>query len=74
MTQKKLELYYDEEGDYLEIYSNNHESDIFKNVGDGVFHIVDEKTKKIKGIAISCFRKRNEKTKTESFTLPFVIK
>ncbi len=70
----KMNLYYDEEGDYLEIGIDNKKKNcIFKNLGKGIFEKRDEKTGEIIGIAIMGFKKRTEKLKPIKLELPFEI-
>ena len=71
----KMNLYYDEEGDYLEIFvANKSKNQILKNLGKGVFEKRDEKTGEIIGIAILGFKKRTKKLKSIKVDLPFEIK
>ena len=56
----KLKIYYDEEGDFLEISVGEMKKGIFRNLGDGIFECVDELTKEVVAIAIHDFRKRME--------------
>ena len=51
-------LYYDKEGDLLELNMGPCTEGRFKNLGDGVFQRVDERTKEIKGLVIMGFGKR----------------
>ena len=52
----QLQIYYDEEGDFLEINIGSYTKGYFKDVGDGVAERIDEKTGKITGIAILSFK------------------
>ncbi len=67
---ENMNIYYDEEGDFLEITKGEMNNCFFDNLGDGIFQIVDKKTKEIKGIAIHSFKAR---TKFDSINikLPF---
>ena len=47
-----LEIYYDEEGDFLEISNGDISNCYFDNLGNGIFQIIDKKTKEVKGIAM----------------------
>ena len=67
---KKLNLYYDEEGDYLEINLDESKDEFFKNIGDGIFQIIDKKTNKVIGISITGFKKRTEKEHNLNLSLP----
>jgi hypothetical protein len=69
-----LNLYYDEEGDFLELNIGEHKKENqFKNLGKGVFEIVDRKTKKIAGIVIMGFKKRTQNLKEVKVSLPMKI-
>jgi len=68
-----LRLYYDEEGDFLEIGIDKPSNGYFRDLGDEVFERVDEKTGEVKGIAIFNFKKRTEKLKEVELSLPFKI-
>lgn len=39
----ELNLYYDEEGDFLELNIGDYTEGYFKNLGDGVFERIDKK-------------------------------
>jgi uncharacterized protein YuzE len=67
---KKLNLYYDEEGDYLEINLDESKDEFFKNIGGGIFQIIDKKTNKVIGISIAGFKKRAEKEHNLNLSLP----
>lgn len=69
----KLNIYYDSEGDFLEISIGKPKEGSFKNLGGGIFKRVDKKTKKISGIAIMGFRKRIEKSSDIKVSLPLNI-
>ncbi len=66
----KMQLYYDKEGDFLEINVGSYTRGYFRNLGKGIFERVDEKTKKVMGIAILGFMKRTEKLKDIKIPLP----
>ena len=61
MKQKSLEVYYDKEGDFLEIIIGEPSSCVFDEVDDGIFEAQDEKTNELKGYKIFDFSKRNMK-------------
>ncbi len=63
-------MYYDEEGDFLEINIGDYTEGYFKNLGSGIFERVDKKTGNIIGIAIAGFKKRTEKLKDVKISLP----
>lgn len=69
----KLNLYYDEEGDFLELNIGDYKEGYFKNLGDGIFERIDKKTKKVTGIAIHEFRKRTQGLKDVKVSLPVKI-
>ena len=68
-----LNLYYDEEGDFLEFQIGDYTEGYFRNLGKGVFERIDRKTKKITGIAIMGFKKRTEGLKDIRVSLPTEI-
>ncbi len=70
----ELQLYYDEEGDFLEIQIGGYTEGSFKNLGDGIFERLDKKTKKVTGIAVMGFRKRTESLGDVKVSLPVEIK
>ena len=65
----QLQLYYDEEGDFLEINIGEYTEGYFKDVGAGVAERIDEKTGKVTGVAILSFKKR-QKTNGIKIDLP----
>lgn len=65
-----MNLYYDEEGDFLEISIGSPSEGYFKNLGRGIFERIDEKTGDVKGIAIMGFKKRTKKLKPIAVSLP----
>ncbi|MBI2659435.1 hypothetical protein HYX05_05050 [Candidatus Woesearchaeota archaeon] len=69
----KLNLYYDEEGDFLELHIGDYTQGYFRNLGKGVFERIDRKTKKVTGIAIMGFKKRTEGLKDIRVSLPTEI-
>lgn len=71
--KSKLDLYYDEEGDFLEIAVGSSRNGYFQNLGNGVFKRVDKKTKEITGIAIHGFRKRTAGLKQLKVSLPIRV-
>lgn len=69
----ELNLYYDEEGDFLELNIGDYTEGYFKNLGDGIFERMDKKTNKVTGIAIHGFRKRTQGLKDVKLSLPIKI-
>ena len=66
----ELNLYYDEEGDFLELNISGYAEGYFKNLGDGLFERIDKKTNKVTGIAIHGFKKRTQGLKDVKLSLP----
>ena len=71
--KNNLKIYYDDEGDFLEINSGDITNCYFDNLGNGVFKIIDKKTKEVKGIAIFSFKSRTKDLEEIKLTLPFKI-
>ena len=69
----ELNIYYDEEGDFLELNIGDYTEGSFKNLGDGIFERIDKKTKKITGIVIHGFRKRTQGPKDVKLSLPIKV-
>ena len=69
----ELNLYYDEEGDFLELNIGAYTEGHFKNLGDGIFERIDKKTNKVTGIAIHGFRKRTRGLRDVKVSLPVKI-
>ena len=67
----EMNIYYDEEGDFLEITSGDISNSYFDNVGNGIFEIVDNGTKDVKGVAIFSFKVRTKKLEEIKLSLPF---
>ena len=66
----ELNLYYDEEGDFLELNTGDYSEGYFKNLGEGIFERIDKKTNKVTGIAIHGFKKRTQGLKDVKLSLP----
>ena len=66
-----MNLYYDNEGDFLEITFGDISNFFFDNLGNGVFKIVDKTSKEIKGIAIHNFKSRTKDLEEIKLSLPF---
>ena len=56
-----MSLWYDEEGDYLEIYFGKIKEGHFREIKDKFFERIDKKTGKVVGYTIFNFSKRKEK-------------
>lgn len=63
MKPRKTDIYYDAEGDYLEINVGNPRLGVFRDIGHDAFERVNEKTGRVLGVAILNFKKRTEKLK-----------
>jgi len=70
MTEE-MNIYYDEEGDLLEISAGNISDCYFDNIGGGIFKIIDKKTNKIKGFVVHNFKKRTKNLDEIKLSLPF---
>jgi len=68
--KNKLSLFYDKEGDFLEIRIGKPAMSYFKNLGNGVFQKREEKTDKITGYSILGFSKRTQNFKELKILLP----
>ena len=71
--KEKMTIYYDEEGDYLEIYFGKLRKGYFKEIGNKYFQRIDEKTGKIVGISIMNFKKRTKNLKELKIDLPIKL-
>lgn len=69
-----MNIYYDEEGDYLEITTGDISNCYFDNLGKGIFKIIDKKTKEVKGITIFSFKLRTKSLEEIKLSLPFKFK
>ena len=70
----EMKVYYDEEGDYLEITLGNISNCYFDNVGNGIFKIIDKTTKEVKGISIHSFKERSKNLEEIKINLPLKFK
>lgn len=70
----KLNIYYDKEGDFLEIRVGKPTESIYEDLGDDIFQRIDEKTKEIKGFAVFNFKKRTDNLKDIDVSLPVKLK
>ena len=66
----QMQLYYDVEGDFLEINIGKYTEGYFRDIGEGIAERIDEKTGKITGISILSFKKRAQKLKDVKINLP----
>ena len=70
----EMSIYYDEEGDYLEITNGDISNCYFDNLDNGIFNVRDKETGEIKGIAIFNFKTRTKKLDEVKISLPFEFK
>ena len=71
---KKLNIWFDKEGDFLELTIGKPVKGFFKEIGDDMLERVDAKTGKVIGFSILNFSKRFDKLKeTKSIQLPVGI-
>ena len=68
-----MRIYYDEEGDLLEISIGNPTKCYADEIEPGVFLRKDEETNEIKSIAILAFKKRTKSLKDIKVKLPIDI-
>ncbi len=71
--KENLYIYYDDEGDFLELNVGEYTKGYFRDVGEGVSERIDEKTGKVTGIAILGFKRRTEGQKEVKVPLPVKI-
>jgi len=67
--EKRLKMFFDKEGDVLDISIGDPREAISQEVGDDILIRVDPKTNEVFGITILNFEKRFEQTKTEIFPI-----
>ena len=68
-----MRIYYDEEGDYLEIFIGSPKPNYGEDLASGVTVFKDEETDEITGIGILNFRKKAKTLKDIELNLPFKI-
>ena len=68
-----MNIYYDEEGDFLEITTGNIDNCYFDNLGNEIFKIIDKSTKDVKGFAVFSFKKRTKNLEDLKIKLPFKL-
>lgn len=72
--EKKLNIWFDKEGDFLELTIGKPVKGFFKEIGDDMLERVDAKTGKVIGFSILNFSKRFDKLKeTKRLQLPVGI-
>lgn len=72
--KKNMHVYYDEEGDLLEIRLGKPTIGYLKDLGKDTFERIDEKTGEINGFLIFNFKKRSENLKPIDVALPVELK
>ena len=70
----EMTVYYDEEGDFLEIAFGDISNCFFDNSGKGIFKVIDKTTGEVKGVAIHNFKERSKNLDEIKFQLPFKFK
>ena len=68
-----MSIYYDEEGDYLEIYIEGASPTYGEEIGDDITVFKREKTGEIVGIGILNFKKCTKTLKELKLKLPFEV-
>lgn len=71
--KRKLSLYYDEDGDFLEIDLGDFTEGYFKNLGGGLFERIDKKSNQITGMAVMGFKQRTKKLGEVAIPLPWEV-
>lgn len=72
--KNKLHIYYDQEGDFLELRIGKPTPSVYNGIGNDIFQRIDEKTGEIKGFAVFNFKKRTDKLKEIEVPMPVGIK
>jgi len=68
-----MRVYYDEQGDFLEISIGKPVGCYAEEVEPGVFLRIDEKTKEVKSVGILSFKKRAKDLKDIKLNLPIEV-
>ncbi len=69
----EFHVYYDEEGDFLEIQIGPYTKSYCRDIDEGIYERVDEMTGEIKGFGILSFKKRTLARKEVDIKLPFKL-
>ena len=69
----EMRIYYDEEGDYLEIFVGDSRPNYGEDIGDDVTLFKDQETDEVIGMGILNFRKRAKNLKDIELKLPFKV-
>jgi len=73
MPNKQMRIYYDEEGDYLTIFTGESKSNYGEEISSGVTIFKDEETNEIIGVGILNFRKKAKNLDEINLNLPFSV-
>lgn len=68
-----MRIYYDEEGDYLEIFIGDPRPNYGEDIASGVTVFKDEETDEVIGVGVLNFRKKTKALKDIELDLPFKI-
>ena len=68
-----MNIYYDEEGDYLEIFIKSKRPNYGENIASGITIFKDEETDEAIGIGILNFRNKAKKLHELELKLPFKV-
>ncbi|PIO07898.1 hypothetical protein COU59_02475 [Candidatus Pacearchaeota archaeon CG10_big_fil_rev_8_21_14_0_10_34_12] len=71
--EEQMSIYYDEEGDYLEITFGVSDADYGYHVSEDIVLFKDQKTEKVLGVGIFNFKKRTKDFSDLKLKLPFKI-
>lgn len=66
---RELSIYYDKEGDFLEVRIGKPTISYFKDLGNDIFERIDEKTGEVRGVSIANFKRRIENLKPIKISL-----
>ena len=69
----KMNIYYDEDGDYLEIFIESKSPTYGEDIGSDITLFKSEKTNEIVGMGILNFKKRAKSFQDIELNLPFEI-
>ena len=70
---ENMNIYYDEDGDFLEITNGDISNCYFDNLGNGLFQIIDKSSGQVRGIAIFSFKTRTRNLEEIKLKLPFAF-
>ena len=69
----QMEIYYDEEGDYLEIFIEGKSPTYGEEIGDDITLFKKEETDEMVGLAVLNFKERTKNLKDVKLKLPFKV-